>query len=100
MNPRHARAVAGLEVPDAVARFDNFPDNFMPENHWELGQAPLAGHQVQVGVANAAGFDFDQDFARADLWDGHVFHGEFRARLMKHCGFHRFSIANLRFPTL
>jgi hypothetical protein len=38
---------------------------------WEL-----AGGDVEVGAADAAGFDFEEDFAVAGLGDGQVFEAQ------------------------
>jgi hypothetical protein len=34
----------------------------------------FAGGYVEIGAADAAGFDFEQDLASSRLWSGHIFY--------------------------
>src|SRR5262249_23065164 len=62
-------AVAGLEFGDAMADGNNCAGQFMAEDLWRLHVALV--NFLNVGAANAAGCDFDKNFAFADFgnWD-------------------------------
>jgi hypothetical protein len=71
MNPRHANVVADLQILNRSIFFDNPADNLMPEDERLLHDAPQLlpisiGH-VQIRMADAAGFHFDENFAGAGL---------------------------------
>src|SRR5262245_31124465 len=69
MQPRHADAVADVESGNAFAYRSDSPSDFVSERqrqfrYWfEL--VPLAHSQMQIRMADAAGRDLDQYFARA-----------------------------------
>src|SRR3954469_292460 len=69
VNPGHADAVANFQVAYAWSNFSHFAGNLMPHDERQLGDTgelfPVAFSNVQIRMANAAGFHFDQHFAFA-----------------------------------
>ncbi len=64
-------AIAGFEFCDAGADGDDGAGEFVAE---DLGRFDVALEDfLDVGAADAAGGDFDEDFARADFGDGDFF---------------------------
>ena len=69
MDPGDADAVAALKTLDIGRASDDPADDFVAENDGpfdEAGElAPIALGKMQIGVADAAGFDADEEFAGA-----------------------------------
>jgi hypothetical protein len=62
-------ALADFKARDAGADFDNGAGHLVAE---DAGRGVRAGVDLlEVGAADAAGGDFDQQFAGADLGNGH-----------------------------
>jgi hypothetical protein len=69
VNPGNAGTVADGEVADGGALLDYAADHFVAEDERELEvgieDGPVAVGQVQIGVADAAGFDLEEDVVGA-----------------------------------
>jgi hypothetical protein len=67
MDPGHADAVADLHAVHSRAGLNNSTDHFVPEDQRLLDNPselrPVTVRDVQVGMAYAANFNFDQNFA-------------------------------------
>ena len=61
--PRHADAIADGEFRDARPKRRHMADDLMAEHERELGLRQLAVEDVQIGAADAAGRDLDEDLA-------------------------------------
>src|SRR6185369_10922106 len=63
MHPRDADTVADFQVAYIFAFFDDAPDNFVTGNESLLYDfqegSPVAFRDMQIGMAHAAGFDFN-----------------------------------------
>ena len=73
VHPRDADAVTHFECGNAFAELFHDADAFMPQHH-AFFHAVIARCNVQIGVAHAAVFDFDQSFVigqRADVFFDH-----------------------------
>src|SRR5438270_586274 len=95
MDPRHANAVARLEIAHSVADFRDAAGNFMARNQRYLGDPaellPVAFDDVQIGMADAAGFDFDQYIVLARRWALNLFYRQRLLEFVQDCGFHSFT---------
>ena len=65
--PRHADALAEREAADALADRRDAADDLVPRHDRQLGVLQLAIDDVQVGAADAAGGDLDQQLPRPRL---------------------------------
>ncbi len=59
--PRHADAVAEAKSVTPGPSAATLADDLMTENERQLGMRQLAVEDVQVGAADAAGRDLDED---------------------------------------
>ncbi|MPN14723.1 hypothetical protein SDC9_162050 [bioreactor metagenome] len=73
VQPRHADAVAFLDPGNARSHLGDIANAFMAgdERQRRLDR-PVAIGGVQIGMANAGGFDLDQNPARRNLGNGHL----------------------------
>ena len=62
--PGNADAVANGEALSAGPEPDHNPGDLVPQNERQLGLGQIAVDDVQVGAADAAGVDLDQDLLR------------------------------------
>jgi hypothetical protein len=91
-NPRHANPVANFVIANRRAFLDDTPGNFVPEDQRFLDDLcelrPVTVSNVEIGMANAARFDFDENFIRA--WNGTLdfFESERSLKIVQDCGFH------------
>jgi hypothetical protein len=71
VHPRNSGSISNLQIADVSALFDHAPRNFVAEDERSLYDcrqlAPISVRYMQVGMAHAAGFHFDQDIARLQL---------------------------------
>src|SRR5262249_45865357 len=92
VDPRHTDAVSGLQIANVRARFDNAARDFMAENQRGLHDfpelRPIAFGNVEIGVADATGFDLDQDFPGAGLGALHIFENKRLLWSVKYGGSH------------
>lgn len=63
----NAREIADLEFGDLIADAGNAPDDFVAGHHRINGVAPFAAHLMDIGMADAAKLDFDENIARAKV---------------------------------
>src|SRR5262245_24568748 len=68
MEPGNAHAVVDLESRHAFSDLRDAPDDLMAGNDGQNLWRQFALDDVQVGAADAADADFDQDLTRAGLW--------------------------------
>ncbi len=71
--PRDAGAVADLNRTDVGAEFFDAPDDLVARCDGVAQRRQFSQGDVEVGAADAAGFDFEEDLAGAGLGDGQVF---------------------------
>jgi hypothetical protein len=80
MHPRDSDAIARVEADDSFAGGIDYSGDFVSENKWELGVAaerfPVTLCEVEVGMADSAGFDADADVAGGRFRERDVFDGE------------------------
>ena len=107
IEPWHADAVAFFHGRHAGAKLDDDADGFVPWNegdrwfHW-----PVAFCGVQIRMADAAGFGFDQYLAGPRNRDRPFLHGERLAEFHHHGGVHCFGLrgfcsdVHFRFPLI
>ncbi len=68
--PGDADAVADFKLNDAIAPLRHFADDLMAEDERQFGLRQFAVDNVQIGAADGAGVDADQELARAGAWCG------------------------------
>ncbi|KAF1852498.1 hypothetical protein Lal_00037231 [Lupinus albus] len=89
MQPGHADTVAFLDVLHARAQRGDVARAFVAGNERGGGfDRPVAMGRVQVGMADAAGFELDQDLARTRRGDGHLFNRQGLAEFADDGRFH------------
>ncbi len=98
--PRHADAIARCELRDALTERRHMADDLMAEHERELGLRKLAVENMQIGAADAAGRDLDEDLAGSRL--GHFERGllERRARAFEQHRLHLRGDGHARFALL
>ena len=74
--PGDADALPFGEAIHTRAERRDAPHNLVPRHHRQPGLREIAVHHVEVGAADAAGRDTDQDFARTRLGNGPLLRGE------------------------
>ena len=67
IKPGHAQPVANLVEGDPLPKCIDHADNLMTGNGRQAGQGQVALNNVQVGMANTAGADFQPYLAGAGL---------------------------------
>src|SRR4029077_5126671 len=71
VHPRNSSSISNLQFARVSALFDHAPGNFVAEYERSLYDwrqlTPISVGYMQVGMAHAAGFHFDQDIARLQL---------------------------------
>jgi hypothetical protein len=92
MDPRYADAVSDLHTLHRRADLDNGTDYFVPEDKRlfdDPGQLrPIAICDVQVGVAHAANFNLDQNFAFRGFGNRNILNRKRRHEIAKYGSFH------------
>ena len=68
--PGDAHAISDAHRLHLSPGCDRFSNNLVTGNEWQLGMGQLAVDDVQVGPAEGAGADSDEDLAGARLWRG------------------------------
>jgi aminopeptidase N len=68
--PRHADALAEREARDACTQRRDLADDLVTRHDRRLGMRQLTAIHVQIGAAQAASGDRDQDFARSRFCTG------------------------------
>jgi hypothetical protein len=92
MKPRHSNAVSQMQLTDLDPFFRDPPDDFVAENQrllYDPGKLwPISFRYVQIGMADATGFDLDKNFAWTRLWAIYLFDAKTGLELAKDGGFH------------
>src|SRR5579863_2022412 len=70
--PRHADPVADRKPGDARSQRGHDPDDFVARYQRSLRMSELAVDHMQVGAADAASVNVDQQLTGARLWIGHL----------------------------
>src|ERR1035437_6214816 len=86
--PRHADALTQRKSADARTRSGDAADDLVPRHDRQLGVFQLAVDHMQIGAADLAGRNRDQDFARAGLRHWPLAHDERATRRVQHHGVH------------
>ena len=99
VQPGDADAIADLEIVNGGSFFHDAACDFVAEDERffddarELG--PIGIGQVQIGVADATGFDGDQDFVRAGLGLRDIFDAQRGFEFAQYGGFHYVHLSEL-----
>src|ERR1700722_3950591 len=92
MVPGHADAVADLHIVRSRTHLNNRTDHFVPQDQRLLddcGQLrPVAIRDVQIGVAHAANFNLDQNFALCGVGKGYILNRKWSLEVAEHSSFH------------
>ena len=78
--PGDAGAMTDADGVDAGAEFFDAADDLVAGRDSVAQRRQLAGGDVEVGAADAAGFDFEEDLAGSGLGDGQIFEDRAGAR--------------------
>jgi hypothetical protein len=70
--PRHTDTVSQRETLDLWAFLDHRPNDFVPRHQRQLGFGQIPIDNMQIGPADAAGVDANQDLLRAWLRNGQI----------------------------
>src|SRR5271155_3036203 len=99
VEPGDADAVADLQIFDGCAFSHDAAGNFGTEDQRFFDDAhqlrPIGIGQMQIGMAHAAGFDFDQDFVRGGLGLLDLFDIQGRFEFAQDGGFHGVGLSEL-----
>ena len=89
MQPRYADRIADFQVGHSRSECRDNAGSLMAGNEgWNWLYRPIAGCRMQIGVADAARFHFDQNFARTRLWHRNILNRKGLAELCDDGGFH------------
>jgi hypothetical protein len=89
-DPGNAYPRSWLETLNAFPRFDDAANNLVSRNKWQFGMEQLTIKNVEIGSADRAGADANQDLAGADGRADHAFFTQQRPRwLQDHSLHHR-----------
>src|SRR5271169_4031517 len=91
--PGNADAIAQGERADPRSKRLDPAHDLVARNDRQLGMGKLAVDDMQIGSANAASLDLDQDLSRAWLWIRQLLETQRGPRSVKNHGLH----LNLRF---
>jgi hypothetical protein len=93
--PGNADPIALLEALRILSTTHDGADDLVPQDQRQLRLGQLAVHDVQVGAADAAGSDLDQDLARARLGVRDVRRAQRLTGAVEHHRSHRPSLPEL-----
>jgi hypothetical protein len=95
VEPGNADASAGAKGGDLSAGGVDDAGDFVPEDEREFGVAleeiPIGGGEVEIGVTDAAGVDFDEHLVGGGFGKGQLLKDEGLAELVEDGGAHRLS---------
>jgi hypothetical protein len=74
--PSHPHKLTGLEMMDRRAQGGDFAHNFVTWDERVLRHAPVAIDHFEVGMADSAGEDFQENFVGAEIPKGELVGGE------------------------
>jgi hypothetical protein len=99
VQPRNADAIADLQIFNGGAFFHDAAGDFVSEDERFFDDArelrPVGVGQVQIGVAYAAGFDFDQHFVRGGLGLRDLFDAQWGFEFAQYGGFHGVNLSEI-----
>ena len=82
---RREYPVAGFKPLDAPACLEDIPSHLVPQHG--AGRDLLVEHLRDIGPAQPAGPDSDENLARTDLRHGHLYHSHVSIAIV-HCSTH------------
>ncbi|MGA7424981.1 MAG: hypothetical protein WBW77_20020, partial [Candidatus Sulfotelmatobacter sp.] len=92
MDPRHANAVADIDILYTRADLNNGADHFMSKDERLLDNPsqlrPIAIRHVQIGVAYSANFNLNQNFTLRGFGKRNIFNYKWSLEVAKHSSFH------------
>src|SRR6202030_179641 len=92
MDPGHAYAIADLHTVHGRAGLHHRTDHFVPEDERFLDDPsqlrPVAIRDVQVGMAHAANFNPDQNFALCGFGKRNILNCKWSLEVAEHGSFH------------
>ena len=76
-NPRHADSLIQEFFGDSFSQFDDAADDFVSGSQRTLDElregGPVSADEMQIGMADAAGFDLQKNFAFLRNWTRNIF---------------------------
>jgi CheY-like chemotaxis protein len=93
VQPRVLMLTARDALEDRVAGLDDGADDLVAEHERQAGVGELAVRDVEIGAADPAGGDAEQELARTRAWDGELGGPERAARGFEQHGVHGANVA-------